>query len=474
MKNKTNQKAIVEISVKFGPSFEYQLPDSYIKFNEDLYKKGYPLSNSELSYINSEKKKILIKSKNDFISLLRYVRSIPNKITLFYEKEAIDSFINDLQFVDIKNIYSDLDMDEEKCGDISELSHHEQTYNTLNTLNTINEIVDNIDKGSLFQGIKILCNALKKKCFKKIIKFINEKHKINIYNKKININKIPSNKISEPISPIKLKYNLPSIESLLQNNKLDLNGNDNNGNNNDILDILTSHYEKIENNRNTNMIFQTMINSSKMQNLIDNNNKPKLSNNNDNNNNKIFQSEMISSPLIDHFGFKCNNCNIMPIKNKRYKCPKCLNYNLCEKCEEKNAVNSFHPHTDFILMRNPEKNFVENPYSYQCLTKNLEFDIKKEENMDDEIIIKNILIKNNFILPWPGNQKTFFKCDKSISTIFCEKIFLPNLVLGNTTNINIVFKKTNKIPKGKYKCVSKFIVNNEEFGTPLEIFINII
>jgi hypothetical protein len=365
-------------------------------------------------------------------------------------------------------------MDEEKCGDISELSHHEQTYNTLNTLNTINEIVDNIDKGSLFQGIKILCNALKKKCFKKIIKFINEKHKINIYNKKININKIPSNKISEPISPIKLKYNLPSIESLLQNNKLDLNGNDNNGNNNDILDILTSHYEKIENNRNTNMIFQTMINSSKMQNLIDNNNKPKLSNNNDNNNNKIFQSEMISSPLIDHFGFKCNNCNIMPIKNKRYKCPKCLNYNLCEKCEEKNAVNSFHPHTDFILMRNPEKNFVENPYSYQCLTKNLEFDIKKEENMDDEIIIKNILIKNNFILPWPGNQKTFFKCDKSISTIFCEKIFLPNLVLGNTTNINIVFKKTNKIPKGKYKCVSKFIVNNEEFGTPLEIFINII
>ena len=183
---------------------------------------------------------------------------------------------------------------------------------------------------------------------------------------------------------------------------------------------------------------------------------------------------MISSPLIDHFGFKCNNCNIMPIKNKRYKCPKCLNYNLCEKCEEKNAVNSFHPHTDFILMRNPEKNFVENPYSYQCLTKNLEFDIKKEENMDDEIIIKNILIKNNFILPWPGNQKTFFKCDKSISTIFCEKIFLPNLVLGNTTNINIVFKKTNKIPKGKYKCVSKFIVNNEEFGTPLEIFINII
>ena len=470
MKTNVNQKAIVDISVKFGPSFEYQLPDSYIKFNEDLFKKGYPLPNSELSYINSEKKKIIIKSKNDFISLLKYVRSIPNKITLFYEKEAIDSFINDIKFEDIKNIYSDLDMDVEKCGDLSDLSHHDQTYNTLNTLNTINEIVDFIDKGSLFQGIKILGNILKKKCFKKIIKYIKKKNKINIYNKKININKIPSNKISEPNSPIQLKYSLPSIESLLQNNKLDLNENGNNGNN-DILDMLTSHYEKIENNRNTNIIFQTMINNSKIQNLNDNN-SAKLVNNNDNN--KVFQSEMISSPLNDHFGFKCNNCNITPIKNKRYKCPKCLNYNLCEKCEEKNALNPFHPHTDFILVRNPEKNFVENPYSYQCLTKNLVFDIKKEENMNDEIIIKNILIKNNFILPWPGNKKSLFKCDKSISTIFCEKIFLPNLVLGNTTNINIVFKKTNKIPEGKYKCVSKFIVNNEEFGSPLEIFINII
>lgn len=474
MKNNLNQKAIVEISVKFGPSFEYQLPDSYIKFNEDLYKKGYSLSNSELSYINSEKKKIIIKSKNDFISLLRYVRSSPNKITLFYEKEAIDSFINDLQFADIKNIYSDLDIDEEKCGDISDLSHHEQTYNTLNTLNTINEIVDYIDKGSLFQGIKILCIFLKKKCFKKILKYINEKHKINIYNKKININKIPSNKISDPVSPIKLKYKLPSIESLLQNNKLDFNINDSNGKNNDILDTLTSQYEKIENNRNTNIIFQTMINSSKIQNINDNNNNQKLTNKNNNNINKVFQSQMISSPLNSHFGFKCNNCNIMPIKNKRYKCPRCLNYNLCEKCEEKNAINSFHPHTHFILVRNPEKIFMENPYSYQCLNKNLVFDIKKEENMNDEIVIKNILIKNNFILPWPGNKATMFKCDKSISTIFCEKIFLPNLVLGKSTNIIIVFKKTNKIPKGKYKCVSKFIVNNEEYGTPLEIFINII
>ena len=77
MKNNLNQKSTVEIIIKNGPSFHYQMPDSYLRFNEDFFKKGYPLSNGELAYINGDNKKIIIKSKNDFITLFRFIRNKP-------------------------------------------------------------------------------------------------------------------------------------------------------------------------------------------------------------------------------------------------------------------------------------------------------------------------------------------------------------------------------------------------------------
>lgn len=43
MKNNLNQKSTVEIIIKNGPSFHYQMPDSYLRFNEDFFKKKVPL-----------------------------------------------------------------------------------------------------------------------------------------------------------------------------------------------------------------------------------------------------------------------------------------------------------------------------------------------------------------------------------------------------------------------------------------------
>ena len=458
MKKNINQKILVEIIIKYGPSFQYYLPDSYQKFNEDLYKKGYPLSFGEMSYINSNNQKIIIKSKNDFIALLRYARNSPYKIKLFYEKELIDSFINDFKFIDIQNVYSDLDIDESNLD-------FQMEYNnlTFNTCNTINEIVEDIDKGALFKGIKILSLLFKKKCF----------HKINCNNgisnnKKIDLNKIPRNELTKSI---KLEYNLPSIESLLNNFKIDLLKNDNNN----FLDKLSSQFEKIDDNLHKNFIFQTMVKASKISKIKNNKNNNDISKINDNLlNNPNFQTQIIKSPINENLGIACKNCHIMPIKNKRFKCPKCLNYNLCEKCEEKNAINHFHPHQDFILIRISEKNFSDIPYSYQCLTKNLTFDIKKENIKNNEIIINNILLKNNFILPWPGSNNTILKCDKELSTIFCEKVFLPNIVIGKTVNVNLIFKKSNNIPKGEYKSVINFYVYSEKYGNTLELFINIL
>ena len=209
-----------------------------------------------------------------------------------------------------------------------------------------------------------------------------------------------------------------------------------------------------------------LINNSRLS-LIK---KEKEQINKDKDKNKIYETQIIKNS----FYHECNNCHINPIKKKRYKCCKCINYNLCENCEERNSLEFFHPHSNFILIRENKNNFSENPYSYQCLTKNLLFDIKEENIIDDKIIIKNILLKNNFILPWPGNNNTYIKCNKAISTIFCEKIFLPNLVLGNSVNIDFIFLKVNKIPKGKYNCICNFYVNNIQYGEPLELVINLI
>ena len=45
-----------------------------------------------------------------------------------------------------------------------------------------------------------------------------------------------------------------------------------------------------------------------------------------------------------HNGIKCEKCFKEPIIGYRYKCIQCDNYNLCQDCEEKNAINEDHPH----------------------------------------------------------------------------------------------------------------------------------
>ena len=98
--------------IKFGPFFEYELPDNFEKFNKFFIQKGYSLSKGELSYLNSETQKIIIKSKNDYISLLRNVQESNKKIKLIYEKQLVDSLIEDIDFIKIKNVYSNLNTDE--------------------------------------------------------------------------------------------------------------------------------------------------------------------------------------------------------------------------------------------------------------------------------------------------------------------------------------------------------------------------
>ena len=66
-----------------------------------------------------------------------------------------------------------------------------------------------------------------------------------------------------------------------------------------------------------------------------------------------------------HLGIKCKKCFEEPIIGYRYKCCKCKNYNLCQKCEEKNEISEEHPHY-FIKIRNECKEgdeITQNPSS---------------------------------------------------------------------------------------------------------------
>ena len=447
MKIKNNQKSYVDIKIKYGPCFEYELPDTFEEFKNDFLKKGYNLSKGELSIINSDEQKIIIKSRNDYISLLRSVHESKTKLELFYRKQIMDSFICDMDFINIQNVYSDLNTDES----ILDLS---QSINN----NELNIIEEDDDEKYYINGINIILNIFKKKIFFEIIIKIKGK---DFYERKYGLKKferIPKNILS---SSININYKIPSIENLIKTSKISIINNEDN-----ILNNLYDQFEKMEEIRNNNTIYQTMINKNSKFSII----KKEESNIFTDKKNKINETQITHSS----FFYECNHCHINHIINKRYKCSKCINYNLCEECEEKNSEIFFHPHSEFILIRINKNNISENPYSYQCLTKNLVFNINKKDINDDKIIIKNILLKNNFILPWPGYNNTLIKCDKSLSTIFCDKIYLPNLLLGNSINIDFIFQKANKIPKGEYKCICNFFVNNIIYGEPLELNINII
>ena len=158
MENYKNPKK-VEITIKYGPSFLYQIPDSFPKFNEDLFSKGYSLSKGELSYINSDKKKIIIKSKNDYIILLTFIKNYPYTVKLFFENMLCESVVNEIEFEDIENVYSDLNPGES----IIDLGKMIKYDDGMNILYAINENEKVIDKGSLFAANKILSDLIKKK-----------------------------------------------------------------------------------------------------------------------------------------------------------------------------------------------------------------------------------------------------------------------------------------------------------------------
>ena len=231
---------------------------------------------------------------------------------------------------------------------------------------------------------------------------------------------------------LEIKYNLPNIKPKI--NKKNLNP----------MEKLFNHFENIEKNYINYQILQE-ISNSKM---------------------KINQqrSNVMNSSLMIHNGIKCERCQKLPIMGHRYKCPRCLNYNLCEECEQLNSEIEFHPHKNFILIRIPEGAIMNEGYSYECLTSNLE--IHQNFGTDSFNIKIELLNSGNQI--WPEKQ-SILKCRKELSTIFCKNYELPSIDINETTEVNLVFDKCNKIPRGEYIAYVQFYINRKIIRGPIRI-----
>ena len=235
---------------------------------------------------------------------------------------------------------------------------------------------------------------------------------------------------------IEIKYSIPEINTIInkKNSKKVL----------EPIDILFNQFEDIENNYYNSQILSEISKS-----------KLKM---------RQQRTNIMNSSLMLHQGIKCEKCQTLPIIGHRYKCPKCLNYNLCQECEQLNSEIEFHPHDNFILIRNPEGTLFNSDYSYECLSQNLEIHQKIGIN-SFKVPIK---LLNSGNQKWPSS-KSFLKCKKEVSTIFCKNYKLPPIDMNETIELNLIFDKCNKLPKGEYLCIIQFAINGKVIRGPIRI-----
>jgi len=100
-----------------------------------------------------------------------------------------------------------------------------------------------------------------------------------------------------------------------------------------------------------------------------------------------------------HIGIKCEKCFEEPIIGYRYKCSVCYNYNLCQKCKEKNTFLEYHSHY-FIKIKKECNNIIINDFTnnnnilindINLNNKNEIYEKKEDKNESSSDIIKKFL-----------------------------------------------------------------------------------
>ena len=160
-------------------------------------------------------------------------------------------------------------------------------------------------------------------------------------------------------------------------------------------------------------------------------------------NNENIQFSMLnkdSLSLAVHKGIKCNECNCPEIVGPRFKCLKCNDYNLCQKCEEESEHDIDHI---FIKIY---QNDSDSQVDYDSLDMKYKIEglnyfvyqnnCKFKRNMTNTMRIK---LKNNGNLDWEFGFK--FHCLNDYSELVGESISI-NSVLSPETDIDVdlIFK----------------------------------
>ena len=186
----------------------------------------------------------------------------------------------------------------------------------------------------------------------------------------------------------------------------------------------------------------------------------------------IFNKMNESMPSCEaiHYGIKCEKCFQEPIKGIRYKCWVCSDYNLCDKCEEKNSLENEHPH-NFIKIRKDQNNNQINfsNYSYKCIKiwpEILEiFDGTEQANFE-------ITLKNNGDEVWP-KDKTKLSFDNE-SDLTDKDIELDPQMPGEEKNYSIIFTGLGDKNLGEYISNLCFFIKDKQIGEKLTLKIKIL
>ena len=181
-----------------------------------------------------------------------------------------------------------------------------------------------------------------------------------------------------------------------------------------------------------------------------------------------------------HKNVKCQRCFQEPIIGFRYKCSKCSNYNLCQKCEEQNSLDNDHPHL-FLKIRNElieknENNIINeinindsHEYSFKCLTRQLKTYIYKGVSQTSI----TITLKNDGLIKWPENKTKLIQ-EKNNSNIICQIINLKAQNPKDQNNYDIQLNNLGNLNVGEYKVELNFNINGKNYGNKicLSVIIN--
>ena len=201
---------------------------------------------------------------------------------------------------------------------------------------------------------------------------------------------------------------------------------------------------------------------------------------------KIFENNILneinnnSQPI--HKGIKCNKCGMKDIKGIRYKCSTCLNYNLCEKCEDISAHDENH-----VFVKIKEPIFEENKLNEKINSSMLKFSKNFDNNNNDYITepnvfhfrknnlinVQRITLKNNGNIVW---KKGFiFKCIKEKSNLILnDVIFEVDVNPKDSINLELLYEK--EIDFDKKEFYSSYILiddKNNQIGSIHEFIIKI-